>query len=364
MQLGKASAESAVRVNIPETVVYRRGKADFILQPTKDHTLKYRHEGLKKEDITKNFTYIVRARKREDFFHRPSRNDFVYGKEMAVVRYYVKGKDNETPGSPKDEEGPLRVLMENEFFELMFERSGSPIWRRMAYLQAVVKCRTGIGEVRLVNYKSHCAVPEVQGQAEEDALMLQSEAEYCLLICRRVAFFLAKHSRMELLQMRAEFMRDDNGRIWLLNATRIAVKAIVLPLEEDFLDRVQSEIKATVEADIRTAGENARSRRLADEMQLHYEEVKEKSGVNQLLEPEPQNYLSSEAFSRLRPMSVYSMEELLRRDTRPAYLPRVVKKTRHSASQLDISLPSLKPKRRKWTYTPKVRSRLSKFIIA
>jgi hypothetical protein len=389
-QLGEASAENLIKLNIPDTITYKRGKAEFILQPVKDFQLKYsnKDEKLRKEDIMKNFNNIVRLRKRDDLSSsiRTGKPD-VYGKEVALVRYYVKGKDNETAGSSKDEEGPLRVLMENEFFELMFERMGSPIWRQIAYMQTVIKTRTGVGEVRLVNYYSHdtkdtSAIEELQraGQAEsnEDELMVESEAEYCHLICRRVAYFLATYSKVELLRMRAEFMRDDNGRVWLMYATKIAVKKIDLDAESDenvLFRRVNlesDENKARVESEIlvRTVepSESVRSLRLSRLMKQHYEEVKETIGVNKLFEPEQPDYISNKAFARLRPMSPYSMEELLSHNIEARLAERFLleqitrrKPPRHTQSsaftpRVTSYLPSLTSrKQHSWTYNSKMR---------
>lgn len=76
-------------------------------------------------EVMKKFTKVVRKRKAL-IQGQNSKVQETYGKEIALLRYTVKDKDNERlDDNPLDEEGPLRVLNEREFFNLMYERLGS-----------------------------------------------------------------------------------------------------------------------------------------------------------------------------------------------------------------------------------------------
>jgi hypothetical protein len=52
--------------------------------------------------------------------------------------------------------------------------------------------------------------------------------EYCLLICRRIQYFLCLFYSTEIVRMEAEFYQDDNGKIWFAYATKILVQEINL----------------------------------------------------------------------------------------------------------------------------------------
>ena len=68
----------------------------------------------------------------------------------------------------------------------------------------------------------------------EEFLMTSDPKGYCNMICRRIAYFLAIFLKLEVLRIKAEFLKDDNGKIWLIHATNIAVREINVPeLEEE-----------------------------------------------------------------------------------------------------------------------------------
>ena len=77
-------------------------------------------------EILKSYTKVVRNRKKED---KPGvKPTELYGKEIALLRYTVNNQENDNlDETPEIEDGPLRVLSEKEFFDFMYERSGSNI---------------------------------------------------------------------------------------------------------------------------------------------------------------------------------------------------------------------------------------------
>jgi hypothetical protein len=61
-------------------------------------------------------------------------SDTRYGKEMVLLRYTTDDrKENDFNLSPKDEEGPLRVMEENEFYNLAYGR-GKASWKTIVYV--------------------------------------------------------------------------------------------------------------------------------------------------------------------------------------------------------------------------------------
>jgi hypothetical protein len=81
--------------------------------------------------------------------------EYNIGKEIALLRHTNKEASNDDM-TVEEEEGPLRVLNEKDFFDLMmYQRSGSSIWRKIVYFQSVVKCRCGIPETFIINFVSH-----------------------------------------------------------------------------------------------------------------------------------------------------------------------------------------------------------------
>jgi len=56
--------------------------------------------------------------------------------------------------------------------------------------------------------------------------MIDDPDEYCMLMCRRIAYYLATYHQIELLRIRAEFMVDDDKKLWFTGASRISIRNI------------------------------------------------------------------------------------------------------------------------------------------
>jgi hypothetical protein len=349
-QMGESACSTPMKINIPDTVVFRKGKPSFMIHNAKDRNLKYYNSGekLKLHEIMKNFTKVVRFRKREEvvFLTSPklqklrSSNTSLasypadspitsYGRETALLKYMSRSKDNEMNDlKPKDEEGPLRVMMENEFIELMFERGGSPIWKSIAYLQTVVKCKHGINEPILVTHYAHkvhdySAIEELQKAAfvdeEDDMGYSRSPEEYCMMVCRKIAYYLAVYCHYNLLRMRGEFIKDDNGRIWLIGANKISVSSLELVENDNHIlfkrvGLMNSESKETLMQQVNLISKiklNSKASKLAEAMNEHYENLKRKVGLDSVFTPKPPDNASNYAFAKLRPLTPYRFDQLV-----------------------------------------------------
>lgn len=349
-QLGEGSGSVPMKINIPDTVVFRKGKPSFVLHNSKDRTLKYYTSGekLKLHEIMKNFTKIVRFRKREElvFLTNPKLQKFrssntslvsspmdspttTYGRETALLKYMSKNKDNEMNDlKAKDEDGPLRVMMENEFIELMFERGGSPVWKTISYLQTVLKCKSGINEPILVTYYAHkahdlSAIEELKQAAsieeDEESMYSRLPEEHCIMVCRRIAYYLAVYCHYNLLRIRGEFIKDDNGKIWLMAANKISVSNLELMendkhmmfkrvglVNSDSRDGLLKQISLVTKIKL-----NPKASRLAIAMSEHYEHLKKKVGLESLFTSKPPDNASNYAFAKLRPLTPFKFDQLL-----------------------------------------------------
>lgn len=123
-------------VRIPETVVFSEGKASFLFG-SKDQKPKFisNPEKLSPTELIKFFSKLARNRKK----HNKKPEEDSLSKEIVLIRY-----TNRT----------VRVMSENEFSALMYERAGSPVWQRISYIQTLTKTRAGIGDCFLSEYRS------------------------------------------------------------------------------------------------------------------------------------------------------------------------------------------------------------------
>ena len=99
---------------------------------------------------------------------------------------YTAGDVNNEDLSPNEEIGPVRVMNKNDLFHLiMFERSGSGIWKKIVYMQAVVKSKmSDTLAIPFIN-KSTDAMKSAGSSfnlPSEAALMISSPVAYCHLI--------------------------------------------------------------------------------------------------------------------------------------------------------------------------------------
>ncbi|CAG9329937.1 unnamed protein product [Blepharisma stoltei] len=388
-KLGEASLDKGIRINIPETAAFKQGKPAFILSPSRDKTLKFikSADKLKVQEMIKNFANVVKFRKRETvgggggvgrrqrtiISSKPNPSD--HRNEIMCARYFIGDKDNFSQNlHPRDEEGPIKVMDENEIFQIIYENPGVNYWKHISYLQTALKCRNGIGESVLFTYYSHKkedihAIGELKnaGVTEnpelEDRLQNENQTEYCKLICQRIAYFLAVHTHFELLKMQAEFVSDENGKMWLIFANKIFVREIQMdneaaPLVFKKVKIISEERKQNLESKLKISSveKSVCANRLSSRMKEYYENLKEKNGINVLFEPTPSVGTLSEDFFKLRPLmrcAVISPKNDPYRKKKKRALKLAID------TQFDGSLSSpntLSQKRFGWSLTPKIQA--------
>ena len=325
-ELCKASKNNAIKLNIPETVVFSKGKPLFLLHQRADRTLKATTSGkkLKLGELQKTFTTVVHQRKKKEGPFEAKN----YGKEVALVRYMLKENDLDlSQMAPICEKGALRLMIEEEFSELMRKRPGNPYWKKIAYIQTVVNCKLGVNNTHVTRYFSHDAnnaeaIYQLQRAGKDDNEAFEKEISanfenYCNFICKRIAYLLVVHSQQELLRFCAEFITDDNGKIWLMYADRIAVREIQVHTQEEVLfKRIElrnGESQERLNEDLQSVHslKCLHQIRMLNEMNKYSKDLKKRIGIDKAFKVKPKDSLSNAAFAKLRPFTPYLLSELI-----------------------------------------------------
>ena len=260
-RLSDVSNETSVRINTPDVVLFRYGRPLAYIQTTREKLLKCSksYERLKIQEVTKQIAIVSRTRKREELQNNKvmlSSASVDTGKEIACVRYMIKDTNNDQEEfSCYDEDGPLKVMNENEFTALAWERSSSNKWKALAYIQSVLKCKNSIGESFVHTYKfpENPKLPDVLDlfPEEEDLKIFQDNpVKYCECVFLRIYMYLNQFSNIQLKSIQGEFVKDENNRIWLVHASYI--DHFERPLDSSPAKKSQIEITQSTISDIKS----------------------------------------------------------------------------------------------------------------
>jgi hypothetical protein len=388
-KLGEISIENTFKLNIPDTAVFKKGKPAFLIQYQRDRSIKYINSGEKitNQEIIKNLTNIVRNRKKEENLYRagkirPSSAVSVeYGKETACIKFMSKNKDNELEDIfAEDEEGATRVMNENEFTGLMWQRPGSNFWKTIAYIQSALKCKKGIGETFLhayvfehVNSSGIIQAGLDDNEENEEIIYLRSKTEYCEYIFKKIYYLFEKYLNLMLLQIKGEFLRDDNNRIWLISASNILCVPIKItevtsspdakPLPITFND----DQLLTHLAQVSRQPKNQRTEKFSKIMNQEFEKIIDSTKIMDIFKPPQPDEVNISAFSKLRKFTPYNLEDLLDPHKAKALLNSYTEKNRNKnkvtseVKGIDYENQSARqnsfsPKKttNSWIFTPKV----------
>ena len=172
---------------MPEIVVFKAAKPMFMLQNNSQNgSLNMKKTKLLMHDLRRIFLQAARSQKTgvgKD-------TEALHYKEIVILRHTVNDVYNQDL-SPSDEAGPLRLMNESDFFNLMmFERGGSMIWRNIVYMQLAIKTRKD--NTFNIQYMNQMESNSYQLQALKDAyssflspeedLMVLNPKEYCNII--------------------------------------------------------------------------------------------------------------------------------------------------------------------------------------
>ncbi|OMJ92500.1 hypothetical protein SteCoe_4740 [Stentor coeruleus] len=374
-ELGIQSLTHEVAIPTPEVVVFGKCRPQFLIQSS-NHLLKYSTSGdkLRLTEILKSYTKIVRNRKKEE---KPGvKSSEPYGKEIALLRYTLNNKDNDSiDETPEYENGPLRVLSEKEFFDFMYERAGSNLWKNIVYIQTVIKCKTGIGDVISINYSTAkpMNLDDLKSALVYDAdekIMSNDNISYCQLICKRIDALMHFYSRLEILHMKAEFCQDDLGKIWFMYATDICVRQVNMPKQlTNEQGKLTEEELAALNADlderITQCSGKPKFEEYSNKMIGIYHNVKEKADVDRVLTAKPVCYVDNNLIQELQTRHTWIKNNPIIRKSafkmnrdKSSFDPRNTSRTKQrfelikNYSKNEDFFPTNYTQRREWIYTP------------
>ena len=303
--LGSISQTQLLNLICPETVFFKRSKPHFMLAPTKEKQVKL-VEGDKFSiaDLVKTFMKIVRRRKKD----KNSENPETIGKEVVLLRYTKKGKNNsDLENNVEAELGNLRVMGEKEFFELIYERPGSSVWKSIFYIQTVVKSKNGIGETHNVDYLAPSKLDgafenemteALQVSEDEGNIMLGSPKDYCYLLAKRIAALLYQHSNLVLLKGNFEFMQDDKGQIWFSFCKKIYVEEVSekIPKRGFALPEITQEKinQLNKKLDQHVASNPDSYEKYSRLLNSHYQKVKKQADIDRVIGLRPMKLIDEE----------------------------------------------------------------------
>ena len=140
-----------------------------------------------------------------------------------------------------------------------------------------------------------------------------------MMVCRRIAYYLAVYCHFNLLRIRGEFIQDDNGKFWLIGANKISVSSLNLVENNSRMlfkrvGLINSESKETLIQQVELISKiklNSKASKLAEAMNEHYEHLKRKVGLDSVFTPKPPDNASNYAFAKLRPLTPYRFDQLV-----------------------------------------------------
>ena len=128
----------------------------------------------------------------------------------------------------------IRVFKDNEFgTEIQRHPPRDRWWEQIEVIQTAIKSKTGCGTPLFVHFVApldeenpNNAINYSYSHFPSDYTLLKNEDDihYALKQCYIVAEYLQRVRGLELLQMNAEFSKDDNGFIWLFYAKNIFIR--------------------------------------------------------------------------------------------------------------------------------------------
>lgn len=385
-KLGEICNECPVKFNIPDTVIYRYGHPYGFLQFSRDRSLKYTkaNDKLKSQEIIKVICNTSRTRKREEVSQITSKvmlsgTGTDYGKEVACLRFMSKNKTNDVDEySSSDEEGAMKIMSENEFMGLLWQRPSSMLWRTLAYIQTVLKCRNGIGESFVHGHSFEGAeTSDIFAAAHDDSednennLYEQDKIKYTEYIYKRLYYVFEKFLNLRLEYIRGEFLKDENHRIWLIHASHIVTTVINTPKQPELVEEQPcvNVVKEDMEellihlASVSSEPKNVRTEKITRIMDEECKKIITANRFTNLFKTDEPDYETLNAYEKLRPLTpIMQMQKSIKKKKQSEGIKRStseVKKVILKRNSTDSSSPvkTLSPNKVSslWIYTPKFR---------
>ncbi|CDW81558.1 UNKNOWN [Stylonychia lemnae] len=128
----------------------------------------------------------------------------------------------------------VKVVKDTEFINEFRRRANDEFWRTVDCIQTSIKAKTGIGIPIFVNFLAPINEQDPSKEIDyshfkvmqEDFELLKNEEDeqFCYKQCLKIAYYVSKVYNKEILQMKAEFLKDENGNIWFFYASNIRTR--------------------------------------------------------------------------------------------------------------------------------------------
>ena len=107
------------------------------------------------------------------------------------------------------------------------KRANDDFWMTISCIQTNVKSKIGCGKPFIIKYYAPLNPEDPDEEVKydyralgEDVFLIHNdEYQYCLKQCYKMCYYISKVYEIEILKMRCEFNRDENGTIWFFYAS-------------------------------------------------------------------------------------------------------------------------------------------------
>jgi len=134
------------------------------------------------------------------------------------------------------------ILKENEFRSKIGNgKKTDALFENLVYVQTCIRSKSGIGEPITVTFYAPMNLQNIEDEirydynslGEDVELLKASEELFCLKQCYKMAYYMSKLHKIELIKFRAEFFKDENETIWFSYASQIVARPIKGNVEEN-----------------------------------------------------------------------------------------------------------------------------------
>lgn len=144
-------------------------------------------------------------------------------RDIFIFRFR-ENKDQDMPGQ-------VKVLQNKQFLELLVKSKSDKNWANIELIQTCIKADGGCGDPVIIHF--YADINEANPSEEinykkykdmEDDYTLLARGEDKLYVkkqCLKYCYYAQKVHGKEILQMKAEFFKDTNGKIWFFYARGI-----------------------------------------------------------------------------------------------------------------------------------------------
>lgn len=118
-------------------------------------------------------------------------------------------------------------------------RPAHKIWKSVIYIQTNVKSKLGCGTPIVIKFYAPLDVSNLEDEIvydyekfgnDLDLIMNGEDEKYCMKQCFKMCYYVQKMYNQEILKMKAEFTKDDNGTVRILNILIIYRYGSYMPL--------------------------------------------------------------------------------------------------------------------------------------